>query len=188
MAPHDARTRVFWVLLLTVALVLFGSRLLPAAGAGPCDAPIANPIACENSKAGNPASEWDIPAHDMGDPNIQGYAATISVDQGQTVQFKVKTPANNYRLDIYRLGYHGGLGARKIATVQPSASLPQSQPACLTNAAVGLVDCGNWAVSASWSIPADAVSGVYIAKLVREDGTTGVSHIIFIPSSRHAAR
>ena len=57
------------------------------------------------------------------------------------------------------------VGARKVATVTPSASLPQNQPNCLTNAASGLIDCGNWAVSASWTVPADAVSGIYFAKL-----------------------
>ena len=43
-----------------------------------------------------------------------------------------------------------------------------------------MLDCGNWAESASWAVPANAVSGLYIAKLVREDGTTGASHITFI--------
>ena len=38
-----------------------------------------------------------------------------------------------------------------------------------TDWSVRLYDCGNWAVSASWQIPADAVSGVYVARLVRED-------------------
>ena len=45
------------------------------------------------------------------------------------------------------MGYYGGAGARKVATVSPSATLPQTQPACLTDAATGLIDCGNWAVS-----------------------------------------
>ena len=58
-------------------------------------------------------------------------------------------------------------------------SLPQNQPACLTDATTGLVDCGNWAVSASWAVPADAVSGVYIAQLVRTD-TGGESQIPFV--------
>ena len=61
----------------------------------------------------------------------------------------------------------------------PSASLPQTQPACLTDGATGLVDCGNWSESASWAVPADAVSGVYIAKLVRTDNG-GASHIPFV--------
>jgi hypothetical protein len=127
---------------------------------------------------GNPASEWDISG--AGSGTIQGYATQISVNHGETVLFKVDTVASDYRLDIYRIGYYGGMGARKMTTVQPSVALPQWQPQCAEDTSTGLVDCGNWAVSASWAVPSDAVSGVYIAKLVREDGTTGASHIIFV--------
>ena len=55
----------------------------------------------------------------------------------------------------------------------------RTQPACLTDAATGLVDCGNWAESASWAVPATAVSGIYFAKLTRTD-TGGASHIVFV--------
>jgi hypothetical protein len=91
----------------------------------------------------------------------------------------VKTDAAGYSIDVYRLGYYGGLGARKVATLQPSATLPQSQPACLSDATTGLVDCGNWAESASWDVPSDAVSGVYVAVLRRAD-TGGTSHVVFV--------
>jgi len=139
----------------------------------PCAPPVLNPIVCENSKPGNPESEWDISG--AGDPSIQGFATDISVDQGQTVRFKIDTDATDYRLDIYRMGYYNGMGARKVATVQPSATLPQIQPECLTDSSTGLIDCGNWAQSASWTVPADATSGIYFAKLVREAGTSGTS-------------
>ena len=86
--------------------------------------------------------------------------------------------SSNYRIDIYRLGYYGGMGARKVATIQHTGV--QNQPTPLRDSATGLVDAGNWAVSASWAIPADAVSGIYIAKLVRQDGTAGENHIPFI--------
>jgi N,N-dimethylformamidase beta subunit-like, C-terminal/Domain of unknown function (DUF4082)/Bacterial Ig-like domain/Bacterial Ig domain/Purple acid Phosphatase, N-terminal domain len=161
--------------LLAIALTGFFAE---RASAAPCDPPIVNAIACENSKPGNPPSEWDV--NGSGDSNIQGFATDISVDQGQTVNFKVKTPSSDYRLDIYRMGYYGGNGARKVATVQPSASLPQSQPACLSQSTTGLVDCGNWSPSASWTVPADAVSGIYFAKLEREDVSSDGSHIIFV--------
>ena len=42
------------------------------------------------------------------------------------------------------------------------------------------MDAGNWQVSASWTIPSDAVSGVYFAKLVRQDGIAGASHVPFV--------
>ena len=163
---------------LTLLVLVLCSIFADRAAAAPCDPPIANAIVCENSKPGNPPSEWDVSG--SGDANIQGFATDISADQGQTVKFKVKTPASDYRLDIYRMGYYGGNGARKVATVQPSATLPQTQPACLTQSATGLIDCGNWAQSASWTVPADAVSGIYFAKLVREDGSSGGSHIFFV--------
>ncbi len=98
------------------------------AQAAPCDLPIENEIVCENSKPGDPASEWDVSG--SGDSSIQGYATDISVDQGETVHFKVDTDADDYRLDVYRMGYYGGDGARQVATVEPSASLPQAQPSC----------------------------------------------------------
>ena len=70
------------------------------------------------------------------------------------------------------------MGARKVATIQHTGV--QNQPTPLRDATTGLVDAGNWAVSASWDVPADAVSGVYIAKLVRQDGTAGENQIPFI--------
>ena len=138
---------------------------------------VGNPIVVENCQPGNPASEWDVSG--VGDPSIQGFATNISVNRGGTIGFKVDTDASNYRLDIYRLGYYGGLGARKVATVLPSASLPQNQPNCLSDATTGLIDCGNWALSGSWAVPANAISGIYVAKVVRTD-TNGASHIVFI--------
>ncbi len=145
-------------------------------GTGSCASP-ANATVAENCLAGNPASEWDITG--AGDLSIQGYATQISVNRGASVGFKVSTNAANYRFDIYRLGYYGGLGARKVASVNPTASLPQTQPACLNDSATGLIDCGNWATSGSWTVPANAASGIYIAKVIRAD-TGGASHIVFV--------
>jgi hypothetical protein len=140
----------------------------------------ANAIMAENCLPGNPPTDWDLTAGTgTGDPTIQGFTTAISVNVGQTVVFKIQTSAVAYRLDIYRMGYYGGLGARKVASIQPSATLPQTQPPCLTDATTGLIDCGNWAVSASWQVPSNAVSGIYFARLVRID-TLGASHVFFV--------
>jgi hypothetical protein len=135
-----------------------------------------NVIVLENQKQGNPESEWGIDG--AGSTNIEGFATDISVDNGKTINFKINTDSSNYRIDIYRLGYYGGMGARKVDSIQHTGL--QSQPDPLRNAATGTVDAGNWAVSASWAVPGDAVSGVYIAKLVRQDGTFGENQIPFI--------
>ena len=161
-------------LAIAAALVLGGSA---TADPGPCEPPVGNPILCENSLPGTPPSEWDIVG--AGDPTIQGFATDMSVAQGETVRFKIDTDATAYHVDIYRLGWYDGLGARKVTTITPSATLPQAQPNCVDDDSTGLHDCGNWAESASWDVPADAVSGVYIARPVREDDG-GDSHIVFV--------
>src|SRR4051794_21048377 len=130
--------------LLAVGLLLaFVALSRTAQAADPCAPPVTKPIACENTKTGNPESEWGVSG--SGSSSIQGFATDISANLGQRVNFKVKTSARSYQLDIYRMGYYGGMGARKVATVQPSV-VPQTQPSCKTQSATGLVDCGNWAV------------------------------------------
>ena len=116
----------------------------------------------------------------MGDSNIEGFATEISVNRGQTVSFKIDTDATKYRIDIYRLGYYGGDGATLVTSFNENLGSPQVQPDPLFDPATNEVDAGNWAVSASWAVPSDATSGVYIAKLTRTDGTTGENMIPFI--------
>src|SRR3954469_22166126 len=71
-----------------------------------------NSISIENALAG--ATDWDVTG--SGDPTIQGFATDISVNTGETVHFKIAS-GGPYRIDVYRLGYYGGSGARKLATI-----------------------------------------------------------------------
>jgi methionine-rich copper-binding protein CopC len=158
----------------SVVVVLAGPSA-PARAADPCANPT-NPILCENSKTGNPASEWDVNSND---DTILGFATDISVNVGSAISFKVKT-AFSYTLDIYRMGYYQGLGARKITSLTPTA---RTQPACINDSATNLTDCGAWQVSATWNVPSSAVSGVYIAKITRTDAASAgaiASHIPFV--------
>jgi Domain of unknown function (DUF4082)/Fibronectin type III domain/Mo-co oxidoreductase dimerisation domain len=159
-------------LLIAVGLLIIVSAFA-AASAGAttfCSTSVPNPVACENSLPGDPPSDWQV--NGAGDPSIQGFGTSMSVNVGGTISFKIDTPSTAYHIDILRLGYYGGDGARMIAAgLKPSATLPQSQSACLTDSTTGLIDCGNWGVSASWTVPTQAVSGVYIAHLVRDDGS-----------------
>ncbi len=151
----------------------------PANPADLCREPVVNKVACENTRPGDPPSDWSVP--EPGDPTIQGFGTNQSVNVGQTIDFKIKSTARSYHIDILRFGWYQGDGARKVAAgLTPSAALPQVQPNCLVDKTntTGLIDCGNWAVSASWSVPASAVSGVYAAHLVRDD-TGGSSYIFF---------
>jgi hypothetical protein len=139
--------------------------------------PHANRIAEENAKPGTPEAIWDIPGEGSGD--IQGFTTDISSNVGQTVHFKISTIATRYRLDIYRMGYYQGNGARRVDRIEMTG--PSNPGAdCMTGGYPGLVDCDNWTESATWQIPSDAVSGIYFAHLVGEQGTTGESHVFFV--------
>ena len=177
-SPYRRVRRLVLLITGALAVALFagrGAEVRPSAQG--CDPTLQNPIVCENLLPGSPASEWQVVA--AGDSSIQGFATDISVNRGSTVRFKIDTSATAYRIDIYRLGFYGGMGARKVATITPSAALPQRQPNCLSNASTGLLDCGNWGISASWAVPANAVSGLYVARPVRTD-SGGASHIPFV--------
>src|ERR1700746_1162093 len=94
----------FFVLLLCT----FSSGVAKAQTFG-CTPPMSNDIVCENTKAGSNSANWDISG--AGDSTIQGFATDISVNQGQTISFKINTNAKAYTITIFRLGYYGGTGA-----------------------------------------------------------------------------
>ena len=113
-----------------------GSAAPQANLASDCLTPL-NDIVRENCLAGNQSSEWDVTL--AGDPNIQGYATDISVNHGETIHFKVDTHQQLITSISTGLGYYGGDGARKVATVQPSVTLPQTQPDCLFDAQTTII-------------------------------------------------
>jgi hypothetical protein len=142
-----------------------------------CSGYAQNAITAENALPGTAATVWDV--NGAGDLSIQGFGTEMSVNKGQTIHFKINTDASAYTIRIYRLGYYQGNGARLMGTGTITASLPQVQPAELYDPTTGLTDCGNWTESAHWDVPANAVSGMYIAKLTRTDNG-GASHMVFI--------
>ena len=135
-----------------------------------------NAIVAENQLAGTPESQWDDSG--TGSTTLLGFATDISVNHGSTVNFKIQSGTNNWKIDIYRLGYYQGNGARLITTINMTKA--QSQPKPITNSTTGEVDAGNWAVTASWAVPANAVSGVYLAHLVDLNNTSNENQIPFI--------
>jgi len=163
--------------VLATLLILFcmGAR----AFASVCEEDTPNPIVVENRLKGTSPRYWDI--NGAGDPDIQGFATRFSVSPGETVTFKIKSISDNYRVDIYRLGYYQGHGARKVGSVVPAeeVQLPQSQPDCHIDKNTLLYDCGNWHPSVHFHVPENATSGVYIARLTRQDN---------IPSAISGAR
>ncbi|MCJ0874387.1 DUF4082 domain-containing protein [Streptomyces sp. AP-93] len=170
----NRRTRLLRYGLFTVVAALMAAALPPsvAVAADPCG-PGSNSIVCENSKAGTPMSDWFAPSA-YGD--IKGFPARESVQAGETLQFKIQSPTA-YKVSVYRLGHYGGDGARLMSTpAQAAQTHPANFPqggnpqSCTTKPSTGLVDCGNWPVTSSWTVPSDAVSGLYIVNFDQADG------------------
>ena len=152
--------RVASVVACLVCLGVLSSQrdVRPWLAAAAQDECSAKPIVCENDRDGNP----DFDVNPAGDASIEGFADDISVNKGQSIGFKVNTTAARYEIQIYRLGYYRGAGARKIATLGPFAPT-EAQPECLTQPGTGLVDCANWRVTATWTTTPTTVSGIYVA-------------------------
>src|SRR5205085_925469 len=56
----------------------------------------------------DPATQWRCPW-------IEGYCSHTSIKAGETLRIHVSTnPAAEFRLDIFRMGFYGGLGGRKV--------------------------------------------------------------------------
>jgi len=111
-------------------------------------------------------------------PVLQGFTTDLSVSRGQTVHFKIATDATAYSIAIYQLDESGIAGAQPVASL-PNPPAPQIQPDCLPNPSTGLVDCSNWSESASWTVPAATIPGIYIALLQRSD-INASSQIVFV--------
>ena len=88
----------------------------------------ANPIACENELPGTPQSVWDMNSSEGS--TIQGFADPFSVNLGDSINFKVQSAATSYIIDIYRMGYYGGDGARLVTTLTPEY-FSVAESACL---------------------------------------------------------
>jgi len=128
-------------------------------------------IGAENLRPGTPRGEW-WPGRDR---TIVGFPAEFSLARGDTLVLKVLTDAVDYTVRIYRLGWYGGDGARLVHEQRLTLTRPQQQPPPATDPTTLLVDCSTWEPSATWTVPTDAVSGVYLVNLRRND-TGGANH------------
>ncbi len=93
---------------------------------------------------------------------IEGYCSRQSVKAGERLDIFVSTkPAARFSIDVFRMGYYGGAGARLMTTLGPFDGKTQPVPEIGERR---LREC-QWDVSATFVIPADWRSGVYLGRL-----------------------
>jgi hypothetical protein len=125
-----------------------------------------NPIPAENQQSGD--ASWNRGYTRPSARQLEGYADRVSASAGDTVKLMVRTvePGSTASWTLYRIGWYGGAGARPITS--GTAQLG-SQPACPTDAVTKLVRC-SWSPTFSVRIPQTAVSGLYLVRILDDDG------------------
>jgi hypothetical protein len=133
---------------------------------------VTNPIMLENQQAGTEA--WQL-GDRYGRPyatdtagQIKGYASAVSVNKGGSIDFHVSVnPAQTFTIDVYRIGWYQGLGARLMQQIGPLNGV--AQPACPTNASTGMTVCA-WTPSYTLNTQASWTSGIYLSVLKNAQG------------------
>jgi len=139
-----------------------------------------NKVEAENAKPGT--TDWQLtytrvtPESRYRCPWIEGYVSHASIKAGEDLRIMVSTnPPAPFTVDIYRMGYYNGAGARHITSLGPLQGKTQAEPP------VGeerLRECA-WETSAVLPITEDFPSGIYLGKLsLLEDRYQ--SYVIFI--------
>jgi alpha-D-ribose 1-methylphosphonate 5-triphosphate synthase subunit PhnH len=126
----------------------------------------ANPITVENSNPGS--TNWNITnlATDTG-LQIAGYASATSVNKGGSINFFVTVnTAQNYSIEIYRMGWYNGTGGRLMQTISNLSGVKQTVPAPNS---FGTVAC-TWPVAYTLNVPTTWTTGAYLAKLTNAAG------------------
>jgi hypothetical protein len=107
---------------------------------------------------------------------IEGWCSQASVRAGDSLAIFVSTdPPAGFTLDVYRMGYYAGLGARHMLSVGPLPGTTQPDP---LPGPMRIVEC-EWTRSAEIAVPPGWLSGVYLGKLTRTDDGTE-NYVIFI--------
>lgn len=160
----------------------------PNASGGEAD----RPIAAENSLQGT--RDWQLTRVRLDksggyrSPAIEGFCSKQSVEAGETIEFFVSTElATSFQIEVFRMGYYGGAGARLMTTLGPLEGHVQPVPPIGPNR---VREC-TWKSSASLEIPADWRSGVYLGRLTTLTAHDGSgywqSYVIFIVRDRRRA-
>jgi len=155
--------RAILPLLLTAAMFAATSLVVPVLGLA-----AGNPVVAENQLPGS--NGWRLGSLVADDTvgQIKGYASATSVNQNATINLLVSVnPAQTYSIDIYRMGWYGGLGGR--LRLHQAGVAGSKQQACTPDATTGLIAC-NWTPSYSLTVPGDWTSGVYLTMLTNSLG------------------
>ncbi len=133
--------------------------------------PVASWIVAENARKGT--LDWIInpKAHPRRAP-IEGFADRVSVTRGEELSIFVNTRASTFRVEVYRMGYYAGLGARLITATGDLAG--HVQPGPVFTPGINRVEC-HWTRAHRFVVNESWPPGNY---LIRLSASSGRAHFI----------
>jgi hypothetical protein len=153
----------------------------PPTSVGP-DGVTATWVQQENAKPGT--RSWMI-TKPASDEQIAGYANTVSIDEGGSVDLYVSTEAPTYRIAAYRMGFYGGTLGRLVWTSPSEPGIPQ--PYCPVQPSLRMVQC-------SWAHPVPIQThvtswpqGDYLFKLTASTGYQSYVPLTIRDDASHSA-
>ncbi len=125
--------------------------------------PVSAAIVEENRKPGN--AWWVTTQQQPG--NLEGYASQVSAVAGQAVTLHVNSASPQFIVEAYRMGYYGGVGARRVWRSDPVPGIRQPPPALV--GPTNTIQC-SWSPSLTFTVDKGWPPGTYLLKLVGSSG------------------
>lgn len=163
MLPHLHKAAIQACVFLFSLIATLGIATDGRAGSPP-----GNIIEEENLHTGS--NDWQLTriradAGGYRSPWIEGYCSRQSVEAGDSIEIMVSTnPPRPFKIEIFRMGYYGGRGARLMMTLGPFQGQTQPTPSPGNK---NLHECV-WTATTTLKIPADWVSGVYLGRMTTQ--------------------
>jgi hypothetical protein len=109
-------------------------------------------------------------------PAIEAFCSHLSLRAGDTLRIYVSAnPPSSFTTEIFRMGYYGGDGGRRVLSLEPLPAETQPTP---PDGPLHRIEC-RWNATFSLPIPSDWLSGVYLGKITAH--TSGYeTYFVFI--------
>jgi len=125
--------------------------------------PVASWVVEENAIPGTKA--WLLtgsPPH-----GIEGFMNRVSAQRGEEVSLFVSTTAGSIEVEVYRMGWYQGFGARLVEKLGRAAGVVQPLPTI--SPTTNMVEC-HWRETLRFAVGDDWPPGYYLLKLIGSNG------------------
>jgi hypothetical protein len=123
----------------------------------------------ENAKPGTPG--WQIQPASYDASKLSAYSGKDSYTCGEIIYLRVNAPASAFiSAQVYRMGYYGGVGARRIWSTEGSAlGGKQAAPVIVKGSdpsrPMNMVDASGWFLSLGIRVDGSYTPGTYLIKI-----------------------